>query len=70
VSSSTKGDAFESRVYAALAEELQTRLVLHDGLLLCSSSTDSGTLMPTESEEESISSLKLTSGAGLETAPS
>src|SRR5207244_1494033 len=32
-------------------------IVRHDGLLLCLNSSDSGTSMPTESQEESISSL-------------
>src|SRR6266849_10449984 len=35
-------------------------IVRHDGLLLCLNSSDSGTSMPTESQEESISSMKLT----------
>jgi hypothetical protein len=35
-------------------------IVRHDGLLLCLNSSDSGTSMPTESQEESISSMQRT----------
>jgi len=36
-------------------------IVRHDGLLLCLDSSDSGTSMPTESQEKSISSMQQTS---------
>src|SRR5258706_13744954 len=40
-----------------------TSIVPHDGLLLCLTSSDFGTLMPTKPQEESISSLELTNSA-------
>jgi hypothetical protein len=39
-------------------------IVRHDGLLHCLNSSDSGTSMPTESQEESISSMQRTGSPG------